>query len=99
VDAHLLEPIGQAFRAQSSAPSAPDDRAPYVLDWGGASVTPVDTRADAAAAPIQVGGSVAIAFTPDDATAYRATLVSTRTGAASAPKGVGGYPVAVAIGN
>ena len=58
-----------------------------MLEWGGASVTPIDTRTDTAAAPIQVGGyPVAIGLTSDGRTAVvldtyagRATLVNTLT--------------------
>jgi DNA-binding beta-propeller fold protein YncE len=79
-----------------------------VLDWGGGTVTPIDTATDTAQRPIQVGSfPSAIAISPHGGTAdvanYGTTdevtpiATATRRPGRAVPVTVGNFPVAVAI--
>ena len=55
----------------------PGGRTVYVLDWGSAAVTPIDTATGRAGPPIQVGSyPYAITVAPDGTTAYVASYGS-----------------------
>jgi YVTN family beta-propeller protein len=77
----------------------------YVTNLGDSTVSPIDTAANTAGSPINVGNyPIAIATTPDGSTAYAVNYsdntvspIDTATGSAGTPIAVGSYPDAIAV--
>jgi YVTN family beta-propeller protein len=86
---------------------SPNGETAYVANMGSGTVTPIDTATNTAGSPITVGTEpIAIAFTPDSATAYVVNFgpgpgtvspVDVATGTAGPPITVGYFPRSVVV--